>query len=313
MKALIYVLALLLYSWAVTVMAADVDYGDLKYYEKADPYRDISSAIANGDLRFVALMGRGIYIPGVYDYYENYLSYGYKIVTGTSDAIQSYEHGRLIHIAQYYAENYNHELLKYIESLKAKKIAEGTAGYPYAQEMFDIEEVTIGDINMLPYSLHAVLSLKSSSCVNHAWWFDPISNDKPMYDWNQFITTFNEVDQAVCQHKWIKEWIESGTNRTAEAQVFGIRPYTETDFHDYVEIPWHRAKLDNKPYYEILLREDSKWVGTIYISEDSNTAMVTNLNGTSGPHWLDNKKIDHDSNLPSVIVVDKSGKWRIVE
>jgi len=313
MKKLIFFITIILCLCAVTLRAADIDFGDLKHYEKADPHVDVSSSIAKGDLRFIALQGYSTYIPGVDDYFEKYSSYGYKVIKGTSDVIQSYEHGRLIQIAQYYAKNYNQELLKYIEALKARKIAESTEGYANAKRIFKIEEVTIGNINMLPYSLHAVLSLNNTSCVNDAWWFDPLTNDKPEYDWNQFLEIFSKIDQAVCQQGWIKDWIESGKNRTAEAQVFGVRPYTETDFHDSVEIPWDKAKLKSKPYYEILLREDSKWVGTLYISEDNNTTMITNLNGAKGNHWLDDKKLCYHPSSPSVIVVNKSGNWRMVE
>jgi len=166
---------------------------------------------------------------------------------------------------------------------------------------------------MLPYSLHTQLSIKNSSCVKQAWWFNPIESDKPKYDWNQFLKIFSRIDQVVCQHRWIMEWIGSGKNRTAEAQVFGIRPYTETEFHDFVEVPWKKTNLSSKPYYEILLREGDTWVGTIYISKDGNTAMITDIKGTKGNHWLDNKKISYHPKTPSVIVVDKSGNWRMTE
>ncbi len=190
MKKSIVPLAIIFYFWTAVLAAAEGNFGDLKYYEKANPYTDVKSAIAKGDLRFIALMGLGIYFPGANNYLENYSGYGYKVISGTSDVIQSYEHGRLTQIAQYYAEKYNQELIKYINEINSKKVAENIVGYEEAKKIFQINEVTLGNINMLPYSLHADLSLKKASCVNHAWWFNPVSNNKPTYDWNQFLKIF---------------------------------------------------------------------------------------------------------------------------
>lgn len=313
MKRIIILNIVFLIFSVFSCIASELDLTELQYYEKANPYDDLNTSIEKGDLRFIALMGIGIVIPGVSEYHEEYSAYNYKVIKGTSDVIQSYEHGRLTTIANYYAGKYNRGLANYINKLKSQKVAKELSGYKKAEKLFQLNDVTLGNINMLPYSLHIDLVSKTNTCLNGAWWFNPVTGDKPSYDWNQFIELFDEINQVVCQHVWIKEWLAIEKNRTAEAHVFGIRPYTETDFPFWVEIPWEKSGLQSEPYYEILLRESTKWIGTIYISKNGSNALITKLKGSKGTHWLDKQKISYHPKSPATIVVNKVGEWKIIK
>jgi len=293
------------------------DFGDLPKYEKADPYSDLEAAIKREDLRFKSLNGLTAYVPDVED--EGKIkNYGVDLIQGSSDFITSYEHGRLIRIAQYYAEAYNAALLHYINSKDSKRMSMELAGYAAVASQMTVEREMTGDINLMPYSFHATLVARTKKCASLAWWFDPISNGKPQYDWLQFLTIYREVDEATCQHKWIQEWIHAGSNRAAEAQIFGVRPHTESDFDWYVSGAWSDAHLNGEPYFELLLRENDKAVGTIFISKDLSIAIITSLatkplngEGAPGPHWLDGKEFHYHpkAETKEFIVVNQSGEW----
>lgn len=321
MKNFIRLLAVSLVLFATCVQASEL--GDLPKYEKANPDFDLKAAIARNDLRFKGLMGYGVYVPGVDDYNKKYTKYGVDVIKGTSDIIQSYEQGRLTAIAQYYAEHYNLSLLQHITHIESVQLSKELKGYDVLITKMKITQETSGLINQLPESFHATLVSLTPRCVNLAWWFDPVINGKPNYNWDQFLGIYEEVNEAVCQHKWIQAWIKAGSDRNAEAQVFGIRPYTETNIDFFVKTAWESAGLSSEPYYEINLREGSDWFGTLYISKNKETALITSINktgkaakrGTSSidKHWL--YGIPEFSYHPRAekieyIVVDRNGTWR---
>ena len=287
---------------------------DLKKYENANPYKDLKKSISKKDFRFISMIGYSKYIPGIKDYYEKYQKYGNKTIRGTGDVIYNYEYGRLITIAQYYASAYNRQLQRYIDQLESKKFSKNIKGYKTINKLFSIDSESRGNINFLPYSYHATLSSKSNKCVNLVWWFDPIENKKPLYNWQQFLQIYNKVNNTVCQYKWLQKWVDSGKNRNIEAQIFGIRPHTSTDsnFNSYVKVAWKDANLSSEPYYEIILRENRNAKGTLYISKDTKNALITNKNKTKGEHWLD--KIDFfyhpKAKNPEYIIVNKQGVWK---
>jgi hypothetical protein len=93
---------------------------ELKRYETADPNADLQAAIKKGDLRFLAIKGYTLTVPGVEDYKSKYANkYSYRILEGTSDVVNGPEDLRFQSIAQRYAEKYNRLLLKHILSPSA--------------------------------------------------------------------------------------------------------------------------------------------------------------------------------------------------
>src|SRR5437868_13542851 len=60
----------------------------LKRYETADAVADFQSALKAGDLRFLAIRGYTLIVPGVDDYKIKYAHrYSYRIIEGTSDTV----------------------------------------------------------------------------------------------------------------------------------------------------------------------------------------------------------------------------------
>jgi hypothetical protein len=84
-----------------------------KKLETANVERQVKDAIAIGDDRFVGVMGVGQAVPGVPNYEQVYAGkYGLRMISNTSDMVESKAHMRLQKAAWAYAERYNKAFLK---------------------------------------------------------------------------------------------------------------------------------------------------------------------------------------------------------
>src|SRR5882672_4253446 len=65
---------------------------ELRRLKDADPTGDANQAIRRNDLRFLAVRGFTITVPGIDDYQERFSAkYKYRIIEGTTDAITNDE------------------------------------------------------------------------------------------------------------------------------------------------------------------------------------------------------------------------------
>jgi hypothetical protein len=79
-------------------------------YWRASPEADVERALAEGDRRFVGVMGYALVVPGVEDR-DLKKEHGVKVIPYVSDMIEGYRHKVFVDIAHKYAEQYNAELL----------------------------------------------------------------------------------------------------------------------------------------------------------------------------------------------------------
>ncbi|MBB5210262.1 hypothetical protein [Microbulbifer hydrolyticus] len=70
------------------------------------PRKDVEARIKHKDYRFIAIGGFGIGYPGLSNK-ELLCKYGSRYIMGTSDALESKEHGKLSHEFNSYAKEYN--------------------------------------------------------------------------------------------------------------------------------------------------------------------------------------------------------------
>jgi hypothetical protein len=84
----------------------------LSAYATADPVKDLSAAVARGDLRFIGLHEFGELIPGAQNRPDLTAKYGVRMVSGTSDtALKSQQDA-----VEEYAEIYNLLLIRQLRS-----------------------------------------------------------------------------------------------------------------------------------------------------------------------------------------------------
>lgn len=195
----------------------------------------------------------------------------------------------------------------------ANEMAQNLAGYDKLKKQFNIAEVMLGHINMLPFSLHPTLKAKSPRLVESSWWFDPVVNNRPKYDWNQFLRLHNEVEQVAKKHVWMTAWKNTGTGRYIESQILGMKPDTETDTDEFVTPAWRHAGLRGVPRYELLLRRtDKTWI-CVYLGKDDPRALVVSADLPRierRTHPLDSFEISYHptQEKPEYIIVTPAGK-----
>lgn len=105
MKIRALVILLLIYGCANGGDEAD----KLRWLEKADPIKDAKEALSNNDNKLLAVAGYTVIIPGVDESMQMYYldNYEYTVIDGTTDAVESDEHIRLIKLAYEYAKIFN--------------------------------------------------------------------------------------------------------------------------------------------------------------------------------------------------------------
>jgi hypothetical protein len=92
---------------------------ELSRLKDANPVNDADEAIRRNDLRFLAVKGYAITVPGIDDYYTRFSSkYKYRIIEGTSDVIRNEEERQLQNRAIRYAEVYNVVIRDYVAKQK---------------------------------------------------------------------------------------------------------------------------------------------------------------------------------------------------
>jgi hypothetical protein len=97
----------------------DTDSMALRGLRNANPTNDANEAIRRDDLRFLAVNGYTITVPGIEDYHERFESkYKYRVIEGTTDAISNESDHKLQSMAIEYARSYNLTIRDYVVKQK---------------------------------------------------------------------------------------------------------------------------------------------------------------------------------------------------
>ena len=201
-------------------------------------------------------------------------------------------------------EMHEKELQEGVDENKKNKIlalqkCKELMGYDLLIKDFKIKDAMQGYINGLPESLHVGLEGNDRELVNAAWWFNPIENGQPKYNWNDFIGIYNKFNKVAENKPWLKKWRKEKTGRTIDAEIFGVRPNTEMDIEYFVIPAWEHAGLKGELLYEVILRDGNSFQ-TVYMSEESEESLDAN-----GFH-LNSEKC-------SYCIISKDGKRKTVE
>jgi hypothetical protein len=96
-----------------------VTHAGFEWLTHADPVQDCAAAWERGDHRFIGVYGFAPYTPGVPKTAADLVkANGLRYLGGTSDAIESKEHGQAVEKATDYARRYNAALLEKLQNAK---------------------------------------------------------------------------------------------------------------------------------------------------------------------------------------------------
>jgi len=91
------------------------DLVDVGWLYEANPLEDFKESVNRDDYRFVGIYGYSITVPGVKLKCID-VDKDVKLIEGTSDSYSSYEEEKFNAVAKVYADYYNFQLMKYLES-----------------------------------------------------------------------------------------------------------------------------------------------------------------------------------------------------
>lgn len=88
---------------------------DVVWLYEANPLEDFKESVNSNDYRFVGVYGYSLTVPGVALKCID-IEKDVKPIEGTSDSYSSYEEEKFNAVAKVYADYYNFQLIKYLES-----------------------------------------------------------------------------------------------------------------------------------------------------------------------------------------------------
>lgn len=161
------------------------------------------------------------------------------------------------------------------ESRKALKVCRDLPGYQQLQKSFQIEEAILGLINSMPESLFVRLRSTEVRTIDAAWWWNPLTRNKPSLDWHDFLATYAATERAVSTYSWLSELKALPGERSLEVHFLGKSiGRAGVDLNRFFWQAWKHAGMAGQPAYYILARRGrSSWVEFLF-SDDDGRAFV---------------------------------------
>lgn len=198
-----------------------------------------------------------------------------------------------------------------IDTAFSMKQFSAIAGYKLAMDSFRVEKVQTGQINGQPEALFMQISTRYPSLLDAARWWNLFSDGKPTSVWDDFIAVYDAAQSCVEKQAWLKEWKLAGETRTLELQAVGRTGTAETMMDLFVVPPWKGAGFQGLPEFEILLRRNDRWCGTVYLSSKESGALIETAHAGPGEHWFDKLEFSFHPKNPFYGRVNAAGNFEM--
>jgi hypothetical protein len=152
------------------------------------------------------------------------------------------------------------------------------AGWERASEVLAVRNVMTGNVNLQPESMFFQLDAKGPGALDSARWHDFLVGGKPAQTWDDFLALFEEAGACTARQRWLMEWRKLDPKREIELEAAGKRGISETMLDALVLPAWKDAGFSGRPEFELLLRVDRKWIGTLYLATGTPGALIVTAN-----------------------------------
>jgi hypothetical protein len=191
-----------------------------------------------------------------------------------------------------------------INAAFSRNLCESLAGFDRAKVLFIVESTEIGNISPAPRSLFMHLKANSPNPVDAARWWNPIVENRPTCNWNDFLALHEACTNAAVAHVWLSEWKATAPTREISLDAVGTTGFADSNMTFEVRPTWEGLGLAGRPEFELHLYT-SGWRATVYLGTEDPRALIMRSKLGSGAHWLDQLDID----APWCLVVDRQGKY----
>ena len=201
------------------------------------------------------------------------------------------------------------------EQQHAEELVRTLPGYATIRQQFRVTKTLIGSINSFPYSLGTQLTATHPRLVDEGWWFNPIENGKPLYDWNQLLQIHQNVEKTVARHRWVSQWKKAGPGRTVELSFCGKLMIDAFNPEWEVYPAWKSAGLRGMPQTQIQLCRPDRTQITVYFGNQETRALITEAEPPQSEKlrfWLDSVRLSYSAQdtVPQYGTVTPDGTWR---
>ena len=172
------------------------------------------------------------------------------------------------------------------ESLSAAAYA-ALPGYGRFIERYRVDDVMTGHVNSQPEAMFFEISARYPSRIDKVRWWNLIEGGRPRSDWEVLLPVLEAAERQVAQQQWLLDWKAAGRGKTIGIEVVGDRGYSETRMDLFVLPIWADAAFAGAPEYELLLRRERNWCGTVFLGANEPGALIRTANPGAGDHWFD--------------------------
>jgi hypothetical protein len=195
------------------------------------------------------------------------------------------------------------------------KVYKNLSGYNEMAKIFKVNSSTLGEVNLVPYSLFVTLTTRKDDLIDDIWWWSPLKDNTPLHTWNDMLSHYTKVEDKLNRLPWILEWKKSDPQNSIEVHIIGDDIGENRLELSLIDQIYKHAKIQPSPNYSILLRSNLNWTASLYLSNIDDNTIIKSVSDTKTncKHWMfKNPIFYHQSQeIPEYMIVDKLGQWRI--
>ena len=155
------------------------------------------------------------------------------------------------------------------------------AGWERAAEVLAVRKVMTGNINLQPEAMFFELEARRPAAIDAARWHDFLVDGKPAQSWDDFLALYEKACACVAKQRWLMEWRRLDPKRLIELEAAGKSGISEKMLDALVLPAWRDAGFEGRPEFELLLRVDRNWIGTLYLATGTPGALIVTANPDS--------------------------------
>jgi hypothetical protein len=145
------------------------------------------------------------------------------------------------------------------------------SGLELLNDVFEFDSAYVMNSKTLSVRLTSV----TVRMIDAVSWINPLKEEKPLLDWQQFLSAYDQADQALAKHAWLMDWKKRYGERSLDLQLMGSKAsQSGEEYTTHVAPLWKHAGFSGMPTYCVMARHGyHSWI-EIYFSDQDERALI---------------------------------------